>query len=132
MQSLFNVYKNWKFTFKIFPFVLVVKGLDSKSRVPLSNLLGGFKIKVISAFYPVEVDQMSTRNLCTLSGKKNELSPRSGFTALRQLNLIQKRGLKVLSFSYKICFLFFTNNKGIFRTQSNIYDGTFFAKVPGC
>ena len=34
----------------------VVKILDSQYRVPSSNILGDFKIKVISAFYQVEVD----------------------------------------------------------------------------
>ena len=35
---------------------LVVKALDSQPRVPDSNLLGDFKINVISACHPVEVD----------------------------------------------------------------------------
>ena len=50
---------NWAFTFKIglaFAVILVVKTLDSQYRIPDSNLLGGFKIKVISVFHPVEVD----------------------------------------------------------------------------
>ena len=34
----------------------VVKILDSQYRVPSSNILGDFKIKVISAFHQVEVD----------------------------------------------------------------------------
>ena len=54
---MFNVYKNWIFTFKIgLPIILVVKVLDSQSNVLDSNLLGGFKIKVISVFHPVKVD----------------------------------------------------------------------------
>ena len=40
----------------VFPIILVVKELDSQSRVPDSNLLGGFMIKVILAFHPVRVD----------------------------------------------------------------------------
>ena len=40
----------------VFPIILVVKALDSQYRVPDSNLLGGFKIKVISAFHSIEVD----------------------------------------------------------------------------
>ena len=51
MQSLCNVYKNWTFTFKV---VKVVKVLDSQSKVLDSNLLGGFKIKVILAFHPTD------------------------------------------------------------------------------
>ena len=50
---------NWTFTFKIglaLAVILVVKTLDSQYRIPDSNLLGGFKIKVISVFHPVEVD----------------------------------------------------------------------------
>ena len=54
----------------VFPVILAVKVLDSQSRVPDSNLLGGFKIKVISAFHPVEVIQMSTRNSLGMGGKK--------------------------------------------------------------
>ena len=42
--------------FKIFPVILVIKELDSQSRVPDSNLLSGFMIKVISAFHPAKVD----------------------------------------------------------------------------
>ena len=34
----------------------VVKALDFQYKVPNSNLLGGFKIKVISAFHLVKVD----------------------------------------------------------------------------
>ena len=34
----------------------VVKSVDSQHRIPDSNLLVAFKIKVISAFHPVEVD----------------------------------------------------------------------------
>ena len=59
MQILFNVWNNWTFAFKIglvFPVILVVKTLDSQYRVPDSNLLGGFKINVISVFHQVEVD----------------------------------------------------------------------------
>ena len=41
---------------KVFPIILLVKALESQCRVPGSNLLGFFKIKVISAFHPVEVD----------------------------------------------------------------------------
>ena len=41
---------------QVFPIILVVKVLNSQSRVLDSNLLGGFKIKVISAFHPAEVD----------------------------------------------------------------------------
>ena len=33
-----------------------IKMLDSQYRVPDSNLLSDFEIKVISAFHPVEVD----------------------------------------------------------------------------
>ena len=40
---------------EIFLIVLVVKVLDSQSRVSDSNVLGGFKIKVCLAFYPIEV-----------------------------------------------------------------------------
>ena len=40
----------------LFPVILVVKALDSPCRVPGSNLQGGFKIKVISAFHPVKID----------------------------------------------------------------------------
>ena len=40
------------------------------------NLLGGFKIKVISAFHPVEVDQMSTRNSPALMVKNKRLLQR--------------------------------------------------------
>ena len=50
---------NWTFAFKIglaFAVILVVKTLDSQYRIPDSNLLGNFKIKVISVFHPVEVD----------------------------------------------------------------------------
>ena len=36
--------------------------------VPCSKLLGGSKVD--SAFYPYEVDKMSTRNFWELSGKK--------------------------------------------------------------
>ena len=59
MQNLFNICNNWTFTFKIglaFTIILMVETLDSQYRIPDSNLLGGFKIKVISAFHPVEVD----------------------------------------------------------------------------
>ena len=47
---------------------LVVKALDSQSRVPCSKTLGGSKVD--SAFHPFEVDKMSTRNFWELSGKK--------------------------------------------------------------
>ena len=40
----------------VFPIILVVKVLDSHCRVPGSDLLGGFKIKVISALHSIEVD----------------------------------------------------------------------------
>ena len=40
----------------IFPIILVVKMLDSKYMVPDSNLLGDFKIKIISALHLVLVD----------------------------------------------------------------------------
>ena len=59
MQILFNVWNNWTFAFKIglvFAVILVVKTLDSQYRVPDSNLLGGFKVNVISVFHQVEVD----------------------------------------------------------------------------
>ena len=46
----------------------VVKALDSHSRGPVLNTLGGFKAD--SAFHPSEVDKMSTRNFWELSGKK--------------------------------------------------------------
>ena len=48
--------------------LLVVKALDSQSRVPCSKPLGGSKID--SAFHPSEVDKMSTRNFWELNGKK--------------------------------------------------------------
>ena len=54
-----NVRNNWTFIFKIgivFPIILVVKTLDSQYKIPDSNLLGGFNIRVISAFHPSEVD----------------------------------------------------------------------------
>ena len=35
--------------------IVMAKALDSQCWVPGSNLLGGFKIKVISAFHPVKV-----------------------------------------------------------------------------
>ena len=71
MQSFFNVYKNRTFTFKIsLPIILVVKALDTQSRVPDLNLLAGFKIKVISAFHSVKVDSMSSRNSWGLSVEK--------------------------------------------------------------
>ena len=47
---------------------LVVKALDSQSRVPCSKPLGGSKVN--SAFHPLDVDKMSTRNFWELSGKK--------------------------------------------------------------
>ena len=40
---------------KVFPIILVVKMLVSQYMIMDSNLLGGFKIKFISAFHPVEV-----------------------------------------------------------------------------
>ena len=48
---------------------LVVKVLDSQSRVPVfeTSCVGS---KVDSAFRPSEVNQMSTRNLWELSGRK--------------------------------------------------------------
>ena len=55
MQCLCN--KNRTFTFKkVFSIILVVKTLGSQDMAPDSNLLGGFKFKIISAFHPVEVD----------------------------------------------------------------------------
>ena len=57
MHSLCNVFKNEIFTFKIdltipivpiSPIIPVVKALDFQSRFPDSNLVSGFKIKVIS------------------------------------------------------------------------------------
>ena len=59
IQRLCNVIKikmRYLHSRYVFAIILVVKALDSQSRVPLSNLLSGFKIKVISAFHPAEVD----------------------------------------------------------------------------
>ena len=42
------------------------------------------------AFHHSKVDQMSTRNSCEFSGKKNKLSPRKDSVTLRQLNPIQR------------------------------------------
>ena len=41
---------------QVFPIILVVKALDSQSRVSDSNVQGAFKIKVILAFHPAKVD----------------------------------------------------------------------------
>ena len=59
MQRLCNVIKiktRYLHLRQVFAIILVVKALDSRSRVPDSNLLSGFKIKVISVFHPAEVD----------------------------------------------------------------------------
>ena len=55
---------------EVFPIILVVKMLDSQSRVTGWNLPGGFKIKVISVFHSIEVDKMSARNSTRLSVRK--------------------------------------------------------------
>ena len=47
---------------------LVVKTLDSLSRVPSSNPLDGFKLD--SAFHPSEVNKLSSRNFLERNGKK--------------------------------------------------------------
>ena len=46
---------------------LVVKVLDSQSRGPCSQLMGGYKVD--SAFHPSEVKKMRTRNFWELGGK---------------------------------------------------------------
>ena len=52
MQSLFNVYKNWIFTFKIglpnYPRLVLV--LDSQSRVPDSNLQVALRSRLFQPF----------------------------------------------------------------------------------
>ena len=55
MQGLLNVCNKWTKIGLVFPIILVVTMLDSQYRVPHSNLLGGFKIKVISAFHQAKV-----------------------------------------------------------------------------
>ena len=51
---------------------LVVKVLDSQSRVLCSKPLGGSTVN--SAFHPFKVDKMSTRNSWELNGKKQTAS----------------------------------------------------------
>ena len=55
---------------KLFPIYsgLVVKALDSQSRVPFSKPLGGSKVN--SVFHHSEIDKMSTSYFWELSGKK--------------------------------------------------------------
>ena len=64
MQSLFNVYKKWKFTFNIH----LPNYCSSNPEVPNSRLQGSSKVN--SSFHPSEIDLMSTRNCWGLSGKK--------------------------------------------------------------
>ena len=68
---------------------VVVKASDSQSRGPMIKATGGSKIN--SVFYPTEVDQLKSWSWMV----KSKLSPRSGSVALRQLNLIHKKGHKV-------------------------------------
>ena len=51
---------------------LAVKALDSQSRGSAFKTLGGSK--VVSAFHPLEVEKMSSRNFWGLSGEKQTVS----------------------------------------------------------
>ena len=66
--------------------------------VPCSKPLAGSIVG--SVFHPSEVDKMSARNFWELSSKKNCFLEVA--LALRQLNLIQKRDHKVVSFKFYI------------------------------